>query len=262
MELNDIIIFNELVNLESTIKVANKLSYVQSNISKRISKLEKELGTSLFERTNRGMILSSDGKRFLPYAKQMIQNYNDIKNEFLLFDEKYRIGATQSISKNYLQELYTDENYEIYTRSTTELVGLLHTCQIDFIIVNQEINDLDFKLLFTIEEKLIWVKSNLNDNNLKDCKVAISRDKTCPYRQRTLELINREQEGKVIEVDSLDILIDLMEKKNIISILPEKLITVNNKLTNYNSNIKAYSKLYIYSLKNNDKIFNNSILSI
>ncbi|MBC1471818.1 LysR family transcriptional regulator [Listeria seeligeri] len=48
MEINDIKIFHEVATLNSTIKAANKLGYVQSNISKRIAKLETELGRTLF----------------------------------------------------------------------------------------------------------------------------------------------------------------------------------------------------------------------
>lgn len=44
MEINDLKIFFEVANLKSTSRASNKLGYVQSNVSKRIIKLESEIG--------------------------------------------------------------------------------------------------------------------------------------------------------------------------------------------------------------------------
>lgn len=44
MEFTDIKIFKEVADLKSTMKAAESLGYVQSNISKRVAKLEEELG--------------------------------------------------------------------------------------------------------------------------------------------------------------------------------------------------------------------------
>lgn len=57
-------IVKEVAELQSVSKAACKLDDVQSNVSKRIEKLEKELGCTLFNLTNKGMFLLPAGEIF------------------------------------------------------------------------------------------------------------------------------------------------------------------------------------------------------
>ena len=57
---------------------ADELYISQSSISKSIIALEKELGTELFVRTTRKIRLSEMGLRLLPYAVQMVQEYDSL----------------------------------------------------------------------------------------------------------------------------------------------------------------------------------------
>lgn len=186
MEINDIRIFFEVANLKSTIKTANKLGYIQSNISKRIAKLENEIGKTLFYRTNKGMTLTNDGEVFLSYAEKILLTISDMKEVFLTQKNHLRIGATQSISKNYLQNYYFDENISIFTNTISKLIQKLEDCSIDFMIVNREIPDTDFKKIKTINEKVFWTKAIENNTDFLKNKIIISRDNDCPYRLETL----------------------------------------------------------------------------
>lgn len=82
MELNDLIIFQRVANLGSVSKAADELSYVQSNVSARIKLLEKELKTELFYRHKKGMILNSEGKKLLEYAKEITTKVDEMKRSF------------------------------------------------------------------------------------------------------------------------------------------------------------------------------------
>ena len=72
METNDMKIFIEVAHSSSVSKTANKLGYVQSNISKRIEKIETELNCTLFLRTNKGMKLLPEGELFLTYCNEIL----------------------------------------------------------------------------------------------------------------------------------------------------------------------------------------------
>lgn len=50
----------------------------QPTLSRRIKKLEQELGTQLFVNNNYGVELTSKGKAFLPYIRQMLGIYNEM----------------------------------------------------------------------------------------------------------------------------------------------------------------------------------------
>ena len=54
-------------------RAAAKLHRVQSNVTTRVKQLEARLGTPLFLRQNRRLILSPEGKRLLAYADQLLR---------------------------------------------------------------------------------------------------------------------------------------------------------------------------------------------
>ncbi|MBE6968510.1 MAG: LysR family transcriptional regulator [Ruminococcaceae bacterium] len=58
---------------------ANKLFVSQSLISSAIIQLEEELGQPLFIRSNKGIALTSFGREFLPYARSVIDQIDQMK---------------------------------------------------------------------------------------------------------------------------------------------------------------------------------------
>ena len=61
-------------------KAADKLFISQPNLSFAIHTLEKELGYSIFVRTNQGVRLTTKGKSFVAYAKNILDNYEKMQN--------------------------------------------------------------------------------------------------------------------------------------------------------------------------------------
>lgn len=62
-----------------SISLASKHMFTsQPTISRRIKKLEQELGTQLFVNTSYGVELTNKGKAFLPYIRQMLGIYNEM----------------------------------------------------------------------------------------------------------------------------------------------------------------------------------------
>ncbi len=82
MEINDLIIFEAVARHGSVSKAAEQLSYVQSNVTGRIKRLEQELQTTLFERHQRGMVLNTDGKRLLEHARDILHKVDEVKQMF------------------------------------------------------------------------------------------------------------------------------------------------------------------------------------
>ncbi|MEV4315284.1 LysR family transcriptional regulator [Actinocrispum sp. NPDC049592] len=54
-------------------RAAETLFLTQQALSKRIKRLEDNLSTQLFARTNRSVSLTEDGRRFLPHARALVQ---------------------------------------------------------------------------------------------------------------------------------------------------------------------------------------------
>lgn len=69
---------------ESSInKAAKKLFLSQPSLSAAVKDLEAELGINLFIRTNRGISVTPDGKEFIGYALQLLEQYTFIKNHYI-----------------------------------------------------------------------------------------------------------------------------------------------------------------------------------
>ncbi|MBQ1467168.1 MAG: LysR family transcriptional regulator [Solobacterium sp.] len=73
MEIENLKTFVKLAECENMTIAAEEANVSQSTLSASISKLEKELGTRLFDRTGKHLKLNEDGKYFLACARKMIQ---------------------------------------------------------------------------------------------------------------------------------------------------------------------------------------------
>ena len=73
MELRQLHSFITIAQVKNFTQAAEILGYAQSTLTTQIQLLEQELGTKLFERLGRGISLTSEGGRFLPYARQIIK---------------------------------------------------------------------------------------------------------------------------------------------------------------------------------------------
>jgi DNA-binding transcriptional LysR family regulator len=70
MELSDLAIFAAVARCGGITRAAGELNTVQSNVTTRIKTLEAEIGSPLFERHSRGVVLTGAGRRLLPYAER------------------------------------------------------------------------------------------------------------------------------------------------------------------------------------------------
>lgn len=61
---------------------AQKLFITQPSLSKALRELENELGISVFERTNRGVNVTTEGSEFLGYARQVIEQMELVEKRY------------------------------------------------------------------------------------------------------------------------------------------------------------------------------------
>ncbi len=72
MDLLDLRTFLAVARARGITAAGRELNTVQSNVTTRIKSLEGEIGTALFDRHHRGMVLTEAGQRLLPYAEKLI----------------------------------------------------------------------------------------------------------------------------------------------------------------------------------------------
>src|SRR5215469_12103175 len=73
MEVRQLQIFRILAEELNFTRTAEKINTVQSNVTAQIKALEEELGTPLFDRLGRRVVLTDAGHRFLPFAEQALE---------------------------------------------------------------------------------------------------------------------------------------------------------------------------------------------
>ncbi len=72
-----------IAETKSMNKAANTLFVSQPALSGAIKDLEEELQTELFIRTNRGIVVTTEGQEFLSYARQMVELGNLVEERFV-----------------------------------------------------------------------------------------------------------------------------------------------------------------------------------
>ncbi len=98
-------------------KAAEALNYTQSGISQMMAGLEEELGVQLFARVKKGVILTDNGTRLMPYIQEMVNQKDklrqaafDINNKV---EGKLRIGSFSSVTAMWMPDViqFFKENY-------------------------------------------------------------------------------------------------------------------------------------------------------
>ena len=165
-----------------TLSSAAKRLYIsQPSLTSAIKELEKELGITIFIRTNKGVILSRQGEEFLGYARQVIEQTNlieekylqdhNVKHEFCISTQHYSfaVGAFVSLIKEYggreydfrIRETQTYEIIEDVAKLKSE-VGILYLNSFNEVVIKKTLkeNDLSFHRLFVAKPHVFLGKDN------------------------------------------------------------------------------------------------------
>lgn len=110
-----------------------------------------------------------------------------------------------------------------------------------------------------LKEQISWIKVKDNKKMLSENKVVVNRDEECPYRYETLKYLkDRNSDMSIIEVDTIDILISMIEMGGAMAILPKKTIKIisrNDKLECMDEIVDSTVALRVYKLKSNNTSF-------
>lgn len=64
-------------------EAAKKLFISQPSLSATVKELEKEIGISIFVRSNRGIVMTPEGEEFLSYARQLMEQYRLLEQRYI-----------------------------------------------------------------------------------------------------------------------------------------------------------------------------------
>lgn len=160
---------------------ADELFITQPNLSKAIKDLELEMGITIFNRTNKGVLLTDDGTKFLSYARQVVEQANLLEDIYKNKESIKRIFAISSQHYGFvvnafvkLVETLGKDTYEFSLREckTYDVIndvkdGRSELGVIYFSIFNSEImkkvissNGLSYEFLFEAKPHVLLSKNH------------------------------------------------------------------------------------------------------
>lgn len=98
----------EIAGSSSMREASTKLYVSQPALSASIRELEDELGILIFERTNKGISLTDDGREFLTYAKKAVGQYEILEDRYLSCDSDKEKFSVSTQHYNFAIKAFTD----------------------------------------------------------------------------------------------------------------------------------------------------------
>ena len=181
MNLSQLQYFKVLAQEEHYTRAAQMLAITQPSLSHAIAQLEQELGTRLFEKKGRNVVLTRYGKMFLPYVEeslkvldegvQRVKEVNGSKEGIIHLAYIYTMGSefTPKIVRKFL-DTYPDYNIDFhFTVGTTgEIIEGLKDDKYDIIFSSYQDGepDVDFKKIGN--QKLVLAVPQDHPLSIKD----------------------------------------------------------------------------------------------
>ncbi len=141
MDLRNLTTFIEVAELGSFTRAAEKLGYSQPTISFQIRQLEQDLNTTLFDRINHTIALTSQGKEVLTYAYSICQQVRNLEEHMSRDPEVHgmvRVAMADSMCSwlmdgqfSALRQQYPGITLRITTASTEHMLHLLDQNEVD-----------------------------------------------------------------------------------------------------------------------------------
>lgn len=180
-------VFYTVARCGSLTKAAEELFISQPAVSQAIKQLEGQLGTTLFNRTHRGMELSaSGGKLIYKKVEEALGLLDGAENTLIEIKTTatgtIRIGATDSIFSNVLadkivqyHENFPAVKFELITGTTLDTIAQLKENKCDIVFINLPVDDKDVTISGNV--------SLLSDIFVASPRFSRLKDKPVPVKE-------------------------------------------------------------------------------
>ncbi len=189
MEIRHLKYFLTLAKELSFTKASEKLFIAQPPLSRQIKELEKELGTLLFNRNNKKVVLTEAGKFYQKEIAQLLQSLDRINLKAQKMGQhisgEFRIAYISSTFSGDITELvkflstkYPFVNFRLYEVPTVEQVIGLEQGKIDLGIIRAPLYSpqIETNLWFRDSYSLVFNRANVNIKSEKE--IAKLKDET------------------------------------------------------------------------------------
>jgi DNA-binding transcriptional LysR family regulator len=169
MEMRHLKTFKVITETGGFTRAAEVLGYAQSSVTAHIKALEAELGTPLFDRIGKRVILTQAGERLLPYANEVLRIYDRIHDLSESNDEPMGhiyIGASESLTTYRLpciiydfKRLYPKVKISLKPITTLDVMEALKSGELDVaFVIHNGTEHPEFKVERLTEEKMMIIR--------------------------------------------------------------------------------------------------------
>ena len=199
MDLAALTIFRAVVRENGVTRAAAKLNRVQSNVTTRIKQLEEQLGTDLFIRDGRRLVLTPAGETLLPYAERLLALADEARHA-VREDRpsgRLRLGTMESVAATRLPGLlaryhtqWPDVALELETGTTGKLIERVRDFEVDAALVAEPLDPAALGELFetvpvfTEELVMLTPREHRQIREVRDIALStlVAFEHGCAYR--------------------------------------------------------------------------------
>jgi DNA-binding transcriptional LysR family regulator len=197
MDLVELQIFKAVAEQGGITRAATALHRVQSNVTTRVKQLEERLGTKLFHRQGRKLVLSSEGRLLLDYAERLLRLSAEAQAALRghVLHGLFRLGSLEATAATRLPPLlaayhraHPGMRLELVTGTTGALVDKVLRGELEAAFVAEPfpVKSLEMQHAFTEELVLVTPRSHARVTTPKELetRVLLAFPAGCSYRRR------------------------------------------------------------------------------
>jgi len=236
LELSDLKLFQAIAEEGSISGAAERLDYVQSNVTARLRRLEDELGVLLFHRRPKGVQLTEKGALFRKYVDSILQMADESIQ--MLQDHgnpsgSLKIGVVETVTcGNFInliatyQSRYEQVSLRLETGHSLELMEKVKNVELDAAFVTGELSNTNFVTDYFVTDEIVLLSGRSVDvSALAEHKWAIS-PRGCPFRMKLEQWLKEEGVAlkNFMEISSLETILSSVRAGLTSTILPKSVL--------------------------------------
>ena len=170
MEIRHLRLIKAIVEEGSITKAIDKLHLTQSALSHQLKEAEYQLGTAIFLRTNKKLVLTKAGEKIYDLANEILDKLSQTQSQIkqMVFGEHGEIRISTECYSSYhwlpsvlkqFHLLYPNVELKIVTEATHIPLQKLLENTIDIAIVSDQIKDTNIKYVELFQDEVVMVVS-------------------------------------------------------------------------------------------------------
>jgi DNA-binding transcriptional LysR family regulator len=204
MDLAQLKVFQAVAIEGSVTRAAQRLHYVQSNVTVRLQQLEEELGVALFHREKRRLAITQEGVLLLDYTKRILALTEEATHAVQRREPSgpLRLGSMETTAAVRLpawlarfHQLYPKVDLTLHTGPSDEVVQQVLNYQLDAGFAAAPVEHPELFTRVVCREKLVLVTKrdhpDINSAHDLTTRTLLVFRSGCNYRHRLEEWVKR-----------------------------------------------------------------------